>query len=277
MPALPRNGNPFPRKQSASFSAVLSLLLLITLPSCSERTKRMWSFHSPEENYRLALEAESPDERRKAVTRIGESGYVAGEEAFAVLDAVARTDPSQYVRCVAVTAFTRYGDGRPVPTLIAILQATPESRTDALPAGNELRAAAAGALADLNARGLVTDEYRAAACDIFLKLADATAPRQCRIVALRALGTFHDSRVFAPLTAALREQDFAIADTAERSLIALTGRTHNYDPDAWNKWLANTEDPFAHAGEAPPTSQPAGPSWWDAEKRKWEKFLKPAR
>lgn len=244
--------------RSKRFVSAIALLLLTMLPACSDRQKRTWRIRSASENYRLALEAANPDDRRDAVASIGESGYVTSEDAFAVLDAVARTDASMYVRCVAVSAFKRYRDDRPVDALLAILQATPENKTSALPPGDDLREAAATVLADLAARGLVNDPWREPACDVFVKLAEAGAPRPARVVALRALGGFLDRRVLPPLLAALRERDFALADAAERSLIALTGTTHDYDPEAWEKWLANAEDPFANAGRQPPTSRPKG-------------------
>ncbi|HOB76662.1 MAG TPA: hypothetical protein PKG54_19300 [Phycisphaerae bacterium] len=253
--------------------AVVLALLMATLPACSDRGTRAWKWRSPAQNYQTALEAPSADDRRMAVAAIGESGYVASDDAFSVLDAVARTDPSSHVRCVAVSAFTRYDDSRPVKTLLAIFQATPESKSDALPASDDLRDAAAFALADLTARGWVTGPDHGAALDIFLSLSGPKSPRSARITALRALGLFRDRRVFAPLLAALRENDFCVADTAERSLIALTGTTHHYDPDAWNQWLANTANPFLRAGEKPPTTRPAGPSWWDQQAGKWKKLF----
>jgi hypothetical protein len=255
--------------RSKCLVSAITLLLLASLPSCSDQTKRTWRFRSASENYRLALEAPNADDRRDAVASIGESGYVTSADAFGVLDAVARTDASQHVRCVAVSAFSRYQDDRPAATVLAILQATPDKKTEALPPNGDLREAAASVLADLCARGQVSDAQRETARDIFIKSADSDSPRPVRIVALRALGGFLDRRVLAPLVKALREQDFAIADAGERSLIALTGRTHDYDADAWEKWLANTQDPFAHAGEKVVTTRPAGPSWWERQQKKW--------
>lgn len=269
-----RAGCPPPEFRRKCLPVITLALLLATLPACSDGARRAWKWRSPSQNYQAALEAPSADDRRMAVAAIGESDYVASDDAFSVLDAVARTDPSPHVRCVAVSAFTRYGDSRPVKTLLAVLQATPESRTDALPANDELRDAAAFALADLTARGLVTGQDRDAALEIFLGLADARSPRSARITALRALASFRDRRVFAPLLTALRESDFCLADTAERSLIALTGTTHDYDPDVWNQWLANTADPFARAGEKPLATRPASPSWWDQQTRKWRRLFR---
>jgi hypothetical protein len=218
------------------------------------------------------LEAPSADDRRDAVACIGESGYATSKDAFGVLDAVARTDASQHVRCVAVCAFCRYRDDRPVATVLAILQATPDKKTDALPANDDLREAAASILADLCAAGHASPEQREIARDLFIPLAAADAPRGVRIVALRALGGFRDRRVFPPLLAALKADDFAIADAGERSLIALTGTTHDYDSEAWDKWLANTEDPFAHAGDKVVTTRPAGPNWWERQQKKWREM-----
>jgi hypothetical protein len=250
----------------------LTLVFLTTLPACSDQAKRTWRIRSASENYRLALEAPNPDDRRDAVASIGERGYVTSADAFGVLDAVARTDASQIVRCVAVSAFSRYKDDRPAGTVLAILNATPDNKTEALPPSDDLRQAAATILADLCARGLISDPQRDAARDIFITLADTGSARSVRIVALKALGGFFDRRVLAPLVKALSVQDFAIADAAERSLIALTGTTHDYDAEAWEKWLANTQEPFAHAGEKVVTTRPAGPSWWARQQKKWKEM-----
>ena len=50
----------------------------------------------------------------------------------------------------------------------------------------------------------------------------------------------------------LEAEDFAVRHAAERSLITLTGATHNHDADAWRSWLAAHPDPFAEAGKTPP-------------------------
>jgi hypothetical protein len=45
-------------------------------------------------------------------------------------------------------------------------------------------------------------------------------------------------------------------------------------PDAWEAWVASTKDPFAHAGQTPQTTRPAGPNWWDQQARAWRRALK---
>lgn len=222
----------------------------------------------------MALEAEHPDQRRDAVTRIAESRYVAGEDAFGVLDAVARTDSEAQVRCIAIRALNRYGDDRPVATMLAILQAEAGSGREALPPQDDVRLEAAAALAEFNRKGLVPEAAQPVAQGIFVKLAEHTSSRGTRIVALRALGGFQDRAVFNPLIQALHENDFALADTAERSLMALTGVTHDYNPDAWEQWLSAAGDPFARAGEKPVSTRPAGPGYWERERQKWKRAFR---
>ncbi len=263
-------GNPFPRRLPAH--AVL-LALLIALPACSDAAKRRWTYRSSEENYRLALESKETNLRRDAVVRIAESRDADGEDGFAVLDAVSRTDPVAQIRCIAIRAFAAYDDGRPARTLLAVLQATQNSK-EALPPDDDVRWEAALTLYQLERRDKLDDAHRDAACALYIKLMESDPSRNVRIVATQALERFHKPEVLRPLIRSLRDRDFAIADRAERSLIALTGVTHDYDADAWEKWVANAPDPFAHAGETPVTTRPAGPTWWDQQVRGWRRALK---
>lgn len=273
---LGRGQLPTPRPRGKPLPQAITLALFflgLSLPSCSDHTKRAWKHQSQADNFRIALEGENADDRRDAVARIAESGYVAADDAFSVLDAVARTDSVAQIRCIAIRAFTRYDDPRPVGTLLAVLAATPDAHDKALPPNDDVRWEAASVLSDLDARGQLNGPDRDTARALFIKLADRTSTRSVRIVALRALGSFQDRDVFGPLMLALHEEDFALADTAERSLIALTGTSHNYDPDAWEKWLAATPDPFARAGQQPATTRPMTPTRWDKEKRKWQRMF----
>jgi hypothetical protein len=71
----------------------------------------------------------------------------------------------------------------------------------------------------------------------------------------------------------LRSNDYGMANRGERSLIRLTGLTHEYDPDEWEAWLAATDDPFARAGENPIADRPAGPNWFDRQIRAFRRGL----
>lgn len=255
-------------------AAVVGAGLLLLATGCSDAQKRAWDPRTPEENFRNALEGPSADVRRDAVARIAESNYFAREDAFQVLEVVARTDSVEQVRCIAIRALARYYDDRPVRPLIAILRATPETKTEALPGGEEVRWEAVTGLRELERRGVIEGEQRSACVDLLIRLAESDPSRNVRIVATQSLGAYHDRRVLAPLIRTLRNEDFALADAAERSLIALTGVTHDYDPNAWEKWAAEASDPFANAGQTPVTTKPAGPTWWDRQMRAWRRGLK---
>jgi len=260
-------------KSSRRVFFVVSALAVLVAAGCSDHQKRRWRYRTPERNFRTALEAEHPDERRDAVARIGESRYADREDAFYVLDAVARTDPVIQIRCIAVRAFARYDDARPVGTLLTILQAkNPTEHT--LPPDDDLRWETVTALADLTRKGVLSESQRELVCPILVKLLETDPSRNVRIVAAGALAEFKDRQVLLPLIRSLRNEDFAIADRAEQSLIALTGVTHYYDADAWEAWVAQAKDPFAHAGQVPQTTRPVGPTWWDKQKRAWRRAIK---
>ena len=240
---------------------------------CSDAKKRQWKSRPADENFRIALESKLGDERRDAVTRIAESGYVAREDAFQVLSTVARTDAVTQVRCIAIRAFGQYFDNRPIPVLLAILQAAPDSK-EALPGNDDVRWDAAVALLILEKKGIATWPQHDAACSLWVKLLQVDTSRNVRMVAAEALGTCQDRKVFAPLIAALRTDDYALADRAENALMVLTGTTQGGDADAWEHWLTTAQDPFANAGHMPPTTRPSGPSWWDKQVRAWRRGLK---
>jgi hypothetical protein len=245
---------------------------LILLSGCSEADKRKWQRHTAEQNYSTALESTSADLRREAVVRIGESSYWESEDAFHVLDAAARTDPVPQVRCIAIRVLARYGTDRPAESLLTILTAK-DTEAGALPADDDVRWEAVRAMLELQKKGLLSEEQENAACELFITLQRSDRSRNVRIVSTQALGTFRNPRVLTPLIHSLRDADFMIADSAERSLMALTGHSHDYDADAWAKWLEQTEDPFAEAGE-PVSPRPAGGNWWDQQERFWRKTIK---
>ncbi len=259
--------------RSSFLHAVALCFLLLVAGGCSDRQKRAWKPQSQSDNYRLALESEDGNVRRDAVVRIAESGYVDSHDGFLVLDTVARTDPIGQIRCVAIRAFRRYEDSRPGATLLVVLNAR-AGDGKSIPPDDDVRWEAASALLALESEQLLEENQRREALDVFLKLSETGSERNVRLVALEALGHFQERRVFSPLIAALREPDFGYAERAERALISLTGTTQSFDADAWEKWLASTADPFANAGQEPEVVRQEGPTWWDRQKRSWQRALK---
>ena len=252
---------------------------MVMAAGCSGKSKRQWRYRSREETLAIALPApeematSDPDRRREAVTRLAEGGDVDHEDVFPVLDAVARTDPVTQIRCIAIRGLARYEDDRPIGTLLAVLQSTADAQ-EALPANADLRWEAVQALVALERKGVLDGQQRDLARDLCLELAGVEWSRNVRLVAIESLGAFQDRAVLQPLIRALREEDFAIAERAELSLIALTGVTHQYDADAWEEWLATVEDPFAHAGEQPDIPRAKRPSWFDKQRRAVRRALK---
>ena len=269
-PSLPLRALIFP---SLALRALIGLSLALLVSGCAEQDKRPWIYRTPQQNYRTALESQRGDERRDAVARIAESYYYDSSDAFAVLETVARTDPVSQIRCIAIRAFANYKDDRPVTPLLTILQAQAGS-DQALPADDDIRWETVRAQLALTRRGVLKGDQRPLARDILIKLLEADPSRNVRVVAAEALGEFKDREVLVPLIRSLRNRDFAIAERAEWSLIALTGTTHDYDANAWEAWVASTKNPFVHAGETPQTTRPAGPTWWDQQGRAWRRALK---
>jgi hypothetical protein len=240
---------------------------------CSDQFKRKWSFRSAEKNYEAALEADHADKRREAVARIAESGYVDSEKAFDVLDQVARTEPVLQIRCIAVRAFARYEDDRPIGTLLKIMQTDNGSEQSQLPS-EDLRWEVARTLMILARKDVLGEQQQKLACDLFIKLLRNDDSRNVRLIAAEALQEFHKNRVLQPLVNKLHSRDFALADQARRSLIALTGVNHGYDTEAWEKWIAKAEDPFKAAGRYTHAPGESGPGWLQQQKRFWRKALK---
>lgn len=256
-----------------SVSLIGMLLAALPMAGCSDHQKRTWKPRSPADNYRTALEAQNADERRDAVARIAESSYVTSEDAFQVLDAVARTDQVSQTRCIAIRALATYKDARPITTLLMILQATTGAK-EALPPDDDVRWETVVAMTQLSRKGGLTGQVPVLVRDILIRLADTDTSRNVRIAAIEALGEFKERPVLLPLVRSLRTQDFAVAERAEGSLIRLTGETHYADADAWEKWLASTEEPFANAGRIPPSTRPSGPNWFEEQKRAFRRAIK---
>jgi len=259
---------------------VLGIIVLgacLAALGCSRQTKRQWKYRSLEDALQTALPEDlsrsNADDRREAVARLAESGDYARAEVFHVLDAVARTDPATQIRCIAIRGLARYKDDRPVGTMLAVLQAS-KAGNKAIPADDDVRWEALHTLAELDQRKALGDAQREIARDLAIRMAEFDTSRNVRITATEMLGCFKDRAVLSPLIRLLRERDFAIAERAELSLIALTGTTHDFDADAWEAWVAQTRDPFAKAGQIPQTTRPAPPSWFEQQQRAVRRALR---
>ncbi len=262
---------------AARVAVVLALCTCLGATGCSRQAKRQMKYRSLDKALQAALPEDlstsNTDDRREAVARLAESGDYAREEVFHVLDAVARTDPATQIRCIAIRGLARYKDDRPVGTMLAVLQAA-KTGDKALPADADLRWEALHGLGQLDQRKALAGPQRELVRDLSIRMAEFDPSRNVRLTATEMLGCFKDREVLSPLIRLVREKDFAIAERAELSLIALTGTTHDFDADAWEAWVARTPDPFANAGHIPQTTRPAPPSWLDKQERAIRRALK---
>jgi hypothetical protein len=81
------------------------------------------------------------------------------------------------------------------------------------------------------------------------------------------LGYLRDEEALHALIAGLDQGDFGVQYECERSLMRMTGHTHDHDPWEWRQWVALTDDPFADAGRLDHELEKARPNWF---RRKWD-------
>jgi len=227
---------------------------------------------SPKQQMMQALTDPDADHRREAVVALSRSDELTRDWALDGLDIVARLDESPQVRCVAIRALARTGLPRVMPGLLMILNHRDfrgRVRTPSAP----VRVDATRALADLLGLCVATSQPATRPATIhdsletFCRLLLNDPHRDVRQSAAVALGDLPDRRSLEALIAALTDEDFGVVYRAEQSLIALTGRTFEHDPDAWRDWIEATPDPFARRGQIPPGLIPPSPGRWQAFRR----------
>lgn len=204
-----------------------------------------------------AIEADHPDVRREAIVSLARHPQRHHPLVWRTLDVVARSDESAMVRCAALRTLARLKEPHGAATAVAVLQSTPPAAdSDA----QVVRWDALELLRMLSESGRIAEPDRDVVAHALIEALRDSRTQQERMSAARALRHYRRPEVLAALVDALRLPDFGVQYEAEASLIALTGHTHGYDADAWERWLGQTEDPFAHAGRTPPSLR--RPTWW---------------
>lgn len=202
------------------------------------------------EYIRVALENDDPDARRRAIDQLAHTRHLNRASSVDALDVIARTDPSERVRCRAVRAMANVANPKGVETMLAILDALGERR-NVRPAGDELRWHAVEALERLIALTTFDTAMSASMHDTAINLLERDSSRAVRIGAAKLLGHCPTKPASRALVLALSEQDFGIVYEAERSLTRLTGQTHDHSPAAWTAWLEATDHPFLDRSHSP--------------------------
>lgn len=223
-----------------------------------------------------ALEADSADVRRDAIVRISKTRYATRDVVLRGFSVIAETDPSSSVRCAAIGALQRGGDPSLAEPMLRILASDAQRDPNVLPADETVRCQAAQALGDLVQRGAASAEHEARIRETAIRLLQSDLSRDVRVCSARTLGYLPSPDVLEPLIAGLEQRDFGVVYECERSLMRLTGTTHDHDAEAWRKWLAATDAPFADAGRLDHQLDSRPKNWfartWDSTRQTFASF-----
>ncbi|MCZ6815131.1 MAG: HEAT repeat domain-containing protein [Planctomycetota bacterium] len=264
MPRISRKRDNSVLGRGAIRVALLAPLFCIMASGCSSGSwDWMRSRKSMDYYLDLALDGRTPDERRRGVNGLAESPDATSDDAIRVFDAIARTDTDAMVRVAAVRGLGKSADARSVETAIKLLGSVDVKRADVRPAPPAVRWESAKLLFEITDQYTYEESQREAIVRVLLERVKQDRDRNVRLAAIDTLAYFAERPVPSVLIDVLDTSDFAVQHTAEKALIALTGVTQGHDSDAWRAWLAETKDPFEHAGETPPELvRKEDKPWW---------------
>ncbi len=233
------------------------------MPGCSSSRGGRW-FQRPKTSHDyldMALEAPGADDRRKGIMGLAASRDGKSDWAMKVYDTVARTDRDSMVRCAAIRAMSPAAGADQVPTLLKLLESTAQRMADCRSAPGPVRWEAAKLLLVVVRDFSYQESQRPQIVKTLLDRLARDPDRNVRLTAIETLSYFAETPIPGALVDALEDEDFAIQNAAEQSLIALTGHTHDHDARAWRKWLSETKDPFAEAGQTPAGASAKSSKW----------------
>lgn len=199
----------------------------------------------------MALESERADDRRKGVNGLAESSDATSDWAVKVFDTIARTDTDAMVRRAALRALLRSANSDRVPTTLKLLKSSDVEYEDVRPATAPVRWTAARLLLAVVHGFAFHEDQKSEIVETILDRLPKESDQNVRLALIETLGYFQQRPVLEALINELENEDFAVQHAAELALVSLTGVTHHHYPSAWRKWLAETSDPFAQAGETP--------------------------
>jgi hypothetical protein len=207
----------------------------------------------------IALDDPNPDTRRDTIEHLAETRFAQHDIVLDACRIVARTDPSESVRCAAVRLLSESGDPGAATTLIEILQSSGASAR----VGERVRLTTVRGLERRARDKTVPPDKQDAAVAVAIRLLEEDPSRDVQIEAATLLGEFPRLAALNALISALNNGDFGVVYHAERSLMRLTGVSHDHDPHDWRAWLTQVEDPFANRGALDDQLTPVEPkNWW---------------
>lgn len=213
----------------------------------------------------------SPDKRREAVTRLGNSRRASNEEVATVLAEIAMGDSSQSVRTVAFGALAKSCHSSGHDAAIETLNA--EGKTEANASAAPAVLTAALDLLTTCAANNQLDQRRAnIAAQHAIALLNSHRSRNVRQAGARFLGYVPTRQALDALIESLGQRDFGVCYEAERSLMRLTGEFHDHNTEAWRTFVDSTPDPFANRGALDDKLENDDPNWWQRQRNKWRKL-----
>lgn len=251
-----------------SLACVVGVTASLFQVGCSSARGRSWfSAMRPKTSkdwLNMALDSEHPDDRRRGVIGLVKTSDGTSPWAVKVYDTIARTDADAMVRCAALRALLKVPNEARVSTSLKLLNSADVQYDDVRTASAPVRWGAAELLLAVVHHYAYREDQHTEIVDFLLGRLGLEKDYNVRMTLIDTLAYFPERPVLDVLIEALDHEDFAVQHCAEMSLVALTGVTHRHDPDAWRQWLAQADDPFAHAGETPRELQAQrGKPRWD--------------
>ena len=210
-----------------------------------------------------ALESPNPDERRECIVQIARTSYVDDPVARQAMRTLVLDDPSTLVRSTSMRILAEVADPQTVPLAIQVLAKPDDEGKQLPPVGTALRRDATRALAAMTGSEQADmEQFGQQIQETAIRLINADRNRDVRMASAEILGWCPSKESLDTLIHALEQRDFGISHECERSLMRLTGHTFNHNAIAWNEWLAETEDPFADAGQLDEALERKEKGWW---------------
>lgn len=251
------------RPRRAAFALFAGVMCGLACVGCDSGGRKSFGMlallqpqRSPQEYMLVAVSDAGADERREAVAEVAESDHGNADWAIDGFTAIALLDEDPQARSVALRALGRSGDPRAVDPCLKVLRYEDYTTGVVREPSGLVRTDAAIALAEL-ADGGVEGADAPAARDTLINRLHADTNRNVRVAAARALHNYADLTVLEALIESLADVEFAVVFECERSLMLLTGETHDCSQLAWEQWLSDHRGAaFANRGNVPEEWRP---------------------
>jgi len=209
-----------------------------------------------------AVRDPDPDARREAALCITRTRYRNDPVAIKALSVAAQTDPNDSVRCTAVRALLDCDDDRAVmDVFLAVLEGSAR-HPQVVDAAPEVTWCVLEAARTLWESGQPCGESHVRLASICASLLETGPTRDVKIAAARTLALLHDVVSLRTLVSGLREEDFGVVYECHTTLVALTGKDHGLNADAWSAWLAASDAPLVRSSQETAAPEPKKRRWW---------------